>query len=369
MKSSTFIPLTIPDINDEDIQAVIDVLRSGMLVQGANVQKLEDNISEYLNVKHAVAVSSGTATLHVALIALGIGQGDEIIVPAFSYPATANVVELVGAKPVFVDIDLQTYNIDVNAIEPLISKRTKAIMPVHEFGLACNISDICDIASSHNLFVIEDAACALGAKEHGKFVGSFGDVGSFSFHPRKAITSGEGGILVTDDDDLAKKFRILRNHGIDIEDGKTDFIEAGFNYRMTDFQAAFVLSQFPRLADIISKKQILADEYCSQLKSNSILDLPIVPFGRIHSWQSFHVLFKNERSKYQAKLIAEGVGCNYGANCIPGLKYYREKYNLACESLFPNSLMAYQNGLVLPLYPQMSIPDVKRISDILNDGV
>ena len=175
---------------------------------------------------------------------LGIGAGDEVIVPAFSYVATANVVEIVGAKCVFVDVERDTFNIDVSKIERAITPRTKAIIPVHEFGLACDISELMKIAEKHNLFVIEDAACALGATENEKFVGTFGQVGSFSLHPRKAVTSGEGGILTTDDDDLAEKFRVLRNHGISMQNGKMDFVAAGFNYRMTDFQAALVRGQF-----------------------------------------------------------------------------------------------------------------------------
>jgi perosamine synthetase len=218
MSTSDFIPLMVPDIQQQDIDAVVAVLQSGMIIQGTKVEELEKNIAKYLGVAHAIAVSSGTATLHLALVALGIGRGDEVIVPAFSYIATANVVELVGAKPVFVDID-SSFNIDINLIEQAISPATKAIIPVHEFGLACDIREICETAKKFNLKVIEDAACALGATQNEKFVGTFGNVGSFSFHPRKAITSGEGGMLVTNDDEIARKVRILRNHGIEILNG------------------------------------------------------------------------------------------------------------------------------------------------------
>ena len=192
MPIDKFIPLMIPDIQQQDIDAVVKVLQSGMLIQGAKVKELENNIAKYLGVKHAIAVANGTASLHLALIALGIGKGDEVIVPAFSYIATANVVELVGATPIFVDIDIKTFNINTNLIEKAITAKTKAILPVHEFGLACDITKVCELAKKHNLLVIEDAACALGARENGKFTGTFGNVGSFSFHPRKAVTSGEG---------------------------------------------------------------------------------------------------------------------------------------------------------------------------------
>jgi len=359
------IPLMIPDINDDDIQSVVDVLRSGMLIQGTNVEKFEKNIANYLNVKHAIAVSSGTATLHIALVALGIGSGDEVIVPAFSYVATANVVELVGAKPVFVDIDIKSFNIDVNQIEDAITEKTKIIMPVHEFGLACDITEICKIADKHNLLVIEDAACALGANENGKYVGSFGDVGSFSFHPRKAITSGEGGMLVTDDDDLAEKFRVLRNHGISYKNGKMDFIEAGFNYRMTDFQAALVNSQFSRFENILESRNQLAQIYLDQLKDIDSIQLPSYPNNKNHTWQSFHILVDNDRDELIKKLKDNGIGTNYGAQCIPAQKYYQKKYNFDCDGMYPNALTAFQKGLVIPVYENLKLDDIFLISDQL----
>ena len=180
-----FIPLARPGINEEDIQRAVEVLRSGMLVQGKNVDAFEKAFAKFHGVEHAIAAANGTATLHLALIASGIGKGDEVIVPAFSYVATANAVELVGATPVFVDIDIATFNIDVSKIEEKITSSTKAIIPVHEFGLACDIEKVCQIASQNNLLVIEDAACALGAVQNSKPVGSFGQWGSFSLHPRK----------------------------------------------------------------------------------------------------------------------------------------------------------------------------------------
>ena len=206
------IPLMVPDIRQEDIQAVVDVLNSGMIVQGQKVEELEISISKYLGSKHAIVVSNGTASLHLALISLNIGPGDEVIIPAFSYIATANVVELVGAKPIFVDIEMESFNININLIKEKITKNTKAIIPVHEFGLACNVSEIIKIAKENGIFVIEDAACALGATENKKFAGTFGEIGSFSFHPRKAITGGEGGVLVTNNDELAKKLKSLMTH-------------------------------------------------------------------------------------------------------------------------------------------------------------
>ncbi len=357
------IPLMVPNITEEDIAAVAVVLRSGNLVQGPNVEALENAVAEYLHAKYVIAVSNGTASLHLALVALGIGSGDEVIVPAFSFVATANVVEIVGARCVFVDIDLDTFNIDVSLVEEAITERTKAIMPVHEFGLACDISELMEIARKHGLPVIEDAACALGATKNGKFVGTFGDVGSFSLHPRKATTSGEGGLLVTDDEELAKQFRILRNHGIESHDGQTQFTAAGFNYRMTDFQAALVRGQFARIESIIERRNNLAELYERGLSATKSIHLPIVPNGYRHTWQTFHTVVDKQidRDTVIRELASKGVGTNYGAQCIPFERYYQQKYQLDCGKLFPNALSAYEKGLALPLYELMELKDVQRV--------
>ena len=259
------IPLAKPKISQKAKNKVIEVFDSGMLIQGKQVEKFENRIAKYLGVKHSICVSNGTASLHLSLLALGIGLGDEVIIPAFSYIATANVVEMVGARPVFIDIDLSTFNIDITKIENAITNKTKAIIPVHEFGLAADISDIINIAKKYELYVIEDAACALGAKENDQYVGSYGQFGSFSFHPRKAITSGEGGVVTTNVDQLAKEIRILRNHGIEIINGKTDFVRVGFNYRMTDFQAALVNTQFDDFDSILDYKQELSEIYLNNI--------------------------------------------------------------------------------------------------------
>lgn len=357
----------VPGIREEDIDAVVAVLRSGMLIQGVKVGELETNIARHVGARHAIAVSNGTATLHLALIALGIGKGDEVIVPAFSYMATANVVELVGATPVFVDIDIDTFNIDTRLIERAITPRTKAIIPVHEFGLACDIIRVCELAGKHELHVIEDAACALGAIGNGRFAGTFGTVGSFSFHPRKAVTSGEGGLLVTNDDALARKLRILRNHGIEMQNGKMEFVDAGFNYRMTDFQAALVDSQFHRLDANLAYKDELAAIYMERLSGLRHIKLPVVPADRRHTWQSFHLVLGEEidRDNMITALKDRGVGTNYGAQCMPYQQYYREKYRHDSEKLYPNALRAYKQGLVLPLYEKMTKEDVSRVVDAL----
>ncbi|MBD0331895.1 MAG: DegT/DnrJ/EryC1/StrS family aminotransferase [Chitinophagaceae bacterium] len=360
-------PLSRPNIRAEDIALVTEVLKSGMLVQGEYVSKLESAFAEYHKVKHAIAVSSGTATLHLSLKVLGIGPGDEVIVPAFSYVATANVVELVGATCVFVDIDKRTYNIDVTKIEEKITPKTRAIIPVHEFGLACDIEKVCSIAVKYGLNIIEDAACALGAQQRKKPIGTFGILGSFSLHPRKSITSGEGGMLLTNDDDLATRLRQLRNHGIEMENGQMNFVQAGFNYRMTDFQAALAWSQFQRLDDIIKCKNELAAIYLSTI-SNDKLTLPFIPSDRNHTWQTFHLLLSDglDQKKVIRFLRTKNIGTNYGAQCIPAQPYYLQRYQLNVFSLFPNAYEVFTKGLAIPMYEGLRKDDVLYIAETIN---
>lgn len=363
-----FIPLASPDIREKDIDAVNKVLRSGMLVQGKEVAAFEEAIAAYTDSKHVIASSNGTSTMHLALCILGVGPGDEVIVPAFSYVATANVVELVGATPVFVDIQPDTFNIDPLKIESAITRRTKAIIPVHEFGLPCDIDQIVLIAKKHKLAIIEDAACALGATFNDQHVGTFGEFGSFSLHPRKAISSGEGGLITTNNADYADKARTLRNHGIHFENNQMNFVVAGFNYRMTDIQAALVNSQFQRFNEILKKKQLLADQYLNDIKHTAI-NLPITPENRSHSWQTFHILVDEtvDRDKVIHTLRENGIGTNYGAQCIPAQLFYQKKYGLDVDSIFPNSMNAYKNGIALPLYEKLSGADISYIANELNN--
>jgi perosamine synthetase len=365
---NTFIPLAKPNIIDKDINLVVDVLKSGMLVQGKYVGELENSFTQLTKANYASALSNGTVTLHLALIALGIKAGDEVIVPALSYIATANVVELIGATPIFVDIDLKTFNIDITKIESAITSKTKAIIPVHEFGLACNIEPIITLAKKYNLVVIEDAACALGALYNNKHVGTFGDCGSFSLHPRKAISCGEGGVLVSNNIEFDKKIKIIRNHGTEIINGNMDFTEFGFNYRMTDFQAALVYSQMDRLQDSITYKNTLAEVYYNEIKNNNVV-LPHIPNYTKHTWQTFHVVINSNKKRDELiqELKLKNIGVNYGAQCIPHMTVYQKKYNLDCEKLFPNAYIAYKQGLALPIYDLLTVEQIKYISLTLNN--
>ncbi len=363
-----FIPLASPDIRDEDVNAVKEVLLSGNLVQGKNVANLEKRLAKYLNISNCILLTNGTSTLHLILLALGIGNGDEVIIPAFSYIATANVVELVGATPIFIDISLETFNINSDKIERAIGPRTKAIMIVHEFGLAAETFKIKDICDRNKVFMIEDAACALGAKDGDHFAGTLGEAGSFSFHPRKAITSGEGGAVVTENFELANKIRALRNHGIDstISD-RMDFITAGYNCRMTDFQAALLANQFSRLDQILKRKSEIANRYLTEIK-NPLIILPKVPFGKTPSWQTFHVLLRIplEQKETINKLRELGIGTNYGAQCMPEQTYFKKKYNLNIELNFPNALHAFNYGLAIPLYEKLTNEQIDHIIHTIN---
>jgi len=363
-----FIPLASPDIRETDITAVSAVLRTGNLVQGKQVEQLENNLANYLRVPYCVAVTNGTATLHLTLVALGLGLGDEVIVPAFSYIATANVVELVGAKPIFVDITLDSFNINADLIEAKITPRTKAIIIVHEFGLAADMHRIKAICDAHGLWLVEDAACALGAKDQGSFAGTIGIAGSFSFHPRKAITSGEGGAIVTSDAELALRLRALRNHGMDSTNkNKMDFILAGYNCRMTDFQAALLDSQLQRIDTILKQKQLIADRYLNEIK-HPYIKLPVVPAGKLPSWQTFHLVLQDSLNQTEtiSKLRDSGIGANYGAQCMPAQSYFLQKYKHDILAEFPQAWIAFQAGLAIPLYEKLNNDQVTHIIQTIN---
>jgi perosamine synthetase len=363
-----FIPLSSPDIRQQDIRELAKVLTSGNLVQGKRVAEFESSLEQYLGVQHCIAVSSGTSSLHLILVALGIGHGDEVIVPAFSYIATANVVELVGATPIFVDIGIDTFNINSDIIAEKITKRTKAVMIVHEFGLSADTKKIKILCDEKNVQLIEDAACALGTKEGKIYAGTTGIAGSFSFHPRKAITSGEGGAIVTNSFELAKKVKALRNHGS--QDGinnEVEFAYAGFNYRMTDFQAALLVSQLKRFDEILIKKKQLAQYYIKEIL-NPKLKLPTVPKNKTHAWQTFHILLDNSKDQKTviSHLKAKGIGSNYGAQCIPLQKFFQNKYKLDIKKKFPNALKAFNKGLAIPLYEKLSKDEADYIIKEIN---
>ncbi len=345
------IKLAVPDIGREELDEVKKVFDSKYLVQGDKVEKFENQIKKYVNVKNVIAVSSGTAALHLALLAMEVKLGDEVIVPDFTFPATANVVEIVGATTKFVDIKLDSLCIDVDKIESMITNKTKVIIPVHEFGQSADMDKIINLAKKYNLKVIEDAACALGSEYKGKKVGTIGDLGCFSLHPRKAITTGEGGIVVTNNDELAERIRIFRNHGLSYRDGQPKFVTAGLNYRMTNIQGAIATVQMKKIEMINKKKIELATQYNNLLKDVKGITLPKEKKYGKHSWQTYHIILdeKYDRDKVIGILKEKGIESNFGAYSVHQQPYYKEKYGYS-DYEFSNSIYAHRHGVALPLH-------------------
>jgi dTDP-4-amino-4,6-dideoxygalactose transaminase len=368
------IRLTIPDISDDDIRQVGELLKSGYWVQGKTVAELESAVSNYLGIKHAVAVSSGTAALHLALRALSIDKGDEVIIPDFTFPATANVVKWAGAEPVVVDIDPKTLNLDPGAIEKAVTKRTKAIMPVHQFGIPCNIDAISAIAGKYDLSVIEDAACALGSfykKKPGGLLpcGTFGIVGCFSFHPRKIIATGEGGMLVTHSDAIAHSARLLRNHGISYDSGRPMFTHIGFNYRMTEIEALLGLQQMKKIDAIIENRRMLASIYNAALKDFAMIRLPDTDEEMAQNYQSYVVLLKDSsaRQRVMNDLRAEGIETTIGAYAIHREPAFFEM-GLTDDEM-PHSTYASDACITLPLHAKMNRLDIEEVAACLQKVV
>ena len=358
------IRLSKPDLRDEDIARAVAVLRSGMLVQGENVAAFERKLEAFAQLPRAVAVSSGTAALHLALKALGIGPGDTVLAPAFTFPATANVIEALGAETALCDVDPVRYVVTPEAlaerIAALKNRRLKAVMVVHEFGCPARIAEIAELCRRHNLRLVEDAACALGTVADGRHPGHFSDVACLSFHPRKAITTGEGGAVLTARAEVAEQVARLRNHGIVRTPAGLDFQEAGLNYRLTDFQAALALGQLDRFAAELARRRILADLYRRGLLGIPGLALPDVPAG--HSLQSFMVVLAASISRDQvmAALREAGIETNLGAQALNCLAYYRQKYGLD-EHSCPVATRLYRSGLALPLYGELTPAQIQTI--------
>lgn len=362
--------LSLPHLDETAIAAAADVLRSGMLVHGAQGNAFEAELQQWLGVKHAVLVSSGTAALHLALVALDIGSGDAVLVPDFTFPATANVVLLAGATPVLVDVDPHSYCVTPAALEAAIQawrgpQRLRAIMPVHEFGHPVDMAAVCALAQRHGLKIVEDAACAIGAREAGAFMGTLGDIGCFSLHPRKTLTTGEGGILTTNDDGLAQRLRRLRSHGMERGPAGMAFHEAGFNYRLTDFQAAIGRTQLPHLAAWIESRRALAAQYreaLAPLERAGHLSLPAEHAG--HSWQTFMVVLADaiDRAAIIRALAERGIEANLGAQCVSAQPPFAAH---APAGGSPNANRLFRQGLALPFCEQYGAAEVAQVATAL----
>jgi perosamine synthetase len=370
------IPITKPFFGPEEMRAVQLPLESGWVVQGTFVKEFEDKFSEFTEAPFSIATTSCTTALHIGVTALRLKPGDEVIIPAFTWVSTPNVVEYMGATPVFCDIDLHTFNIDTNRIEELVTPRSVGIIPVHLFGRCADMDPILGLARKHHLWVIEDAACALGAWYHGRHAGTFGDIGCFSFHPRKSITTGEGGMITTAHLEIDRLSRSLRDHGasrsdFDRETMKSGFLlpqynHLGYNYRMTDIQGALGCAQMERAKWVIEERSKRAHLYDEMLKSVNWLEVPTVPEGYVHGYQAYVCLFRPEkptpqnveqlhyqRNALMMRLEEKGIGTRQGTHSPILQGFYAEKYKLHPEQ-FLHAYLADRLSLTLPLYPQLT---------------
>lgn len=372
------IQISEPCVGNEELEALRAPLESGWLTQGPQVNAFEKEFASKHDVKHAFAVTSCTTGLHMALVALGVGPGDEVIVPAFTWVATANAALYCGATPVFVDIDPITFNMDPNQLKKSITKKTKAIIPVHLFGLNADIDAIRAILSE-NIFIIEDAACAAGGKYKGRATGSLGDVGVFSFHPRKSITTGEGGMVTTNNSELAERLEMLRNHGASISEEVRhkgpkpyllpEFNLVGYNYRMTDLQGAIGRVQLRKLNNFIEERAKWAAWYREQLSKIDWLQLPNEPIEGRHAWQAFVTYVKSNapmpRDEIMERLQSQGISTRPGTHAVPFLGYYKERYGYQ-PNHFPVAHQCYQNSMAIPLHNKMSLEDYQHVVTALS---
>lgn len=359
-----FIPLMSPSISEQDINSVVDVLRSGMLVQGANVAALEAKVAEYLNVKNAVAVSNGTATLHLALAAAGVGAGDEVIVPANTFFATAEAVGNVGAKPVFVDIEPQYYHLDPAKIEEKITGRTKAIIPVHLYGLPVNMDAVMAVARKHKLKILEDCAQAHGATYKGQTVGTFGDVATFSFYPSKNLGAfGDAGAIVTNSEETAEKARLIANHG---QFAKNRHVLEGRNSRLDGIQAAVLSVKLPHLESWLEARRSRAALY-DELLRDSGLPLPIAPDHSRHTYHLYVVRVPN-RDQVQAKLAHENIetGTHYPI-ALPFMEAYASFEHQPTD--FPIAFSQMSEILSLPMYAELTDEQIEKVCTSLKTAV
>jgi perosamine synthetase len=360
------ISLTSVLVDDESVRAVLDVLKSGQLAQGPKVEEFERVFADYIGTNYAIAVNSGTAALHVGLLAAGIVRGDEVITTPFSFIATANCCLFCGAIPVFVDIDDATFNIAPHLIEEKITPYTKAIIVVHLYGQSCDMDEIIEICRKHNLVLIEDACQAHGAKYHGRKVGSFG-IGCFSFYPTKNMTTGEGGMITTNDEDIAHKARMIRQHG-QSKRYVNDLL--GYNFRMTDISAALGICQLNNL-DVANAKRIrnarYLSEYISQIEG---LVTPYVAPNRKHVFHQYTIKVEEDyrlsRDELQQRLIEKRIGSNvYYPIPIHQQPLYQ---SLGYNDSLPASEEVAKKVLSLPVHPELTGEDLRKIVEALRDA-
>lgn len=362
-------------MGEEEIRAVAEVIRSRWVSQGSRVAEFERQFAAYLGVPYAIAVSSATSALHLALLVAGVGPGDEVICPSFSFVATANSIRYVGARPVFVDIDPRTYNLDPAQVERAATAATKAVMVVHQVGLAADLDVIGQVARSRRWIVVDDAACALGSRFRGRLIGTDASLACFSFHPRKLLTTGEGGMVTTHDGAAADLLRRLRSHGASVSDlarhraGGILFEEypiLGYNYRMTDVQAALGLVQLERLPAVLARHAEIANLYRLALEEVDEVKLPYVPEYAVHSFQSYLVRFTERarvgRDDILQSMAARGISCRRGIAPIHREPLYRPTVD---DLRLPATEEAARRTMFLPIFSEMTDEQVTFVADSL----
>lgn len=381
-----FIPISKPFFNRAELDAVQLPIKSRWVSQGKYVQELETKFALFTKTKYAAAVSSGTAALHTAMRAMGVTKGTEVILPAFTWISTANAIEECGGKPVFCDVSLDTFNINCDLIEERITAKTKGLLPVHLFGLCANMNKINHIAKENKLWVVEDAACAFNSFYKGRHSGTFGDIGCFSFHPRKSITTGEGGMIVTKNKNIYNFVKSLRNIGCSFKPAEYPFLlpefdKLGYNYRMTDIQASLGISQMEKAEQIKNYKLKLAAYYDELMNNFDFIKLPRAGKEYFHSYQSYVVLYnpdnltpeeliKNNRWKKFNKarneimnlLFNSGIQTRPGTHSVAHTELYSKKYNIRYKD-FPCSFLADKLTIALPFYYGMTKKEQEYVAN------
>jgi perosamine synthetase len=345
------IRLARPDVGAEEAAAVAEVLESGMLTMGPRVAEFEAGLAAACGVEHALVVSSGTAALHLAVLALGLGPGDEVLVPAYTFPATANVVAHVGAKPVLVDVDPRTMNLDPERARAAVTPRTRALIAVHLFGRPLDWEALPD-----EIALVEDAAGALGARRRGRPCGGLGRLGCLSFHPRKIVTTGEGGAVTTTDADLAQRIREMRDHGIDRR-GAFEIATPGLNYRLSDILCAVGIPQLTRLEELLRARELLAAAYAERLAG--LAELPAAEEGDRHGWQAY-VVQLDRRDEALEALREHGIEAQIGTYALHRLAAYRD------QGPFPGADRCYERALALPFHTRLGDEDLDRVAEVLD---
>ncbi len=365
------IPLAKPYLTEDEAKAAHDVVLTNWVTQGPRVQEFEEKFAKYVGSKYAVALSNCTTALHLSMIVAGVGKGDEVICPSMSYIATANSILYTSATPVFAEVDHKTYNIDAKHAEQLITPKTKAILIVHQIGMPADIDAFKDLCKKYNLKLIEDAACAAGSSYKGEKIGSHSELVCFSFHPRKIITTGDGGMITTSNEEYYNKLKLLRQHGMSINDrvrhssDKILFEEhvlVGYNYRMTDVQAAIGIKQLEKLDWIVQERRKIAMQYINALKDIDCIELPIEAQGFYTNYQSFSIYLKKNcnisRNDLMQKMLNKGIATRRGI-----MNSHREKayLDLGYKDQLPISEDAADNSIVIPLYVPMNAYDINSI--------